>query len=122
MTEWAISEQRTDVDQLEGFAGLHLKYGIETAVDGVDDQNGDQKSLLMVVCVQADHYLNDDEADDHNQRGPQQSGSEMNFVAKHRARQYKHRKWDVPCKVLYNQPRTPLGINLDYKVIPEIEM
>ena len=49
----------------------------------------------MAVCVQADHDLDDDEADDHDQGGSQQPSSEVNFVTKHRAGQYKDRQGNV---------------------------
>ena len=74
----------------------HLKYGIDTAVDGVDYQNDDQESMLVFVCVQADHYLDDDEADYHDQTGSQKPVSQMNFITKHRGRHHKHSQRNVP--------------------------
>ena len=73
----------------------YLKYRIDTAINGVDDQNDDEESLLVVVSVQADHDLDEDEAENHDQGGSQEAGSEVNFVTKHRAGQYKYRQGDV---------------------------
>lgn len=52
--------------------------------------------MLVFVCVQADHYLDDDEADNHDQTGSQKPVSQMNFITKHRGRHHKHSQRNVP--------------------------
>ena len=66
-----MDEERIEVQKnmivFPSLISIYLKYGVDAAVDGVDDQDDDEERLLVVVGVQADHDLDDDEADDHDQ-------------------------------------------------------
>ena len=59
-----------------------LSHCVDAAVDGVGDDHHDEEGGLAGVGVDADHDLDDDEAEEHAPSAGEQSCSQLEFVSK----------------------------------------